>query len=85
MSATRYSPWPEAGRWSAASERPLHSRLIRHPPPLRTLAAAAWIYLVARILYVPAYASGVFLVRSLIWTVGFVATLVMLLSALLLQ
>jgi uncharacterized MAPEG superfamily protein len=34
---------------------------------------------------VPAYASGVLLVRSLIWTVGFVATLVMLLSALLLQ
>jgi len=45
--------------------------------------AAAWTYLGARILYVPAYASGVFLVRSLIWTVGFVATLVMLVSALL--
>ena len=44
--------------------------------------AAAWTYLVARILYVPAYASGVFLIRSLIWTVGFVATLVMLLAAL---
>lgn len=44
--------------------------------------AAAWTYLVARIAYVPAYASGVFLVRSLIWTVGFVATLVMLLAAL---
>ena len=44
--------------------------------------AAAWTYLVARIVYVPAYASGVFLVRSLIWTVGFVATLVMLLAAL---
>jgi len=44
--------------------------------------SAAWTYLVARILYVPAYASGVFLVRSLIWTVGFVATLVMLLAAL---
>lgn len=44
--------------------------------------SAAWTYLVARILYVPAYASGVFLVRSLIWTVGFFATLVMLLAAL---
>ena len=42
----------------------------------------AWAYLWARILYVPAYASGVFLVRSLIWTVGFVATAVMLLAAL---
>ena len=42
----------------------------------------AWAYLWARILYVPAYASGVFLVRSLIWGVGFVATLIMLVVAL---
>ena len=42
----------------------------------------AWAYLWARILYVPAYASGVYLVRSLIWTVGFVATAVMLVAAL---
>lgn len=42
----------------------------------------AWAYLVSRVLYVPAYASGVFLVRSLIWTVGFVATFAMLWSAL---
>jgi len=44
--------------------------------------AAAWTYLGARILYVPAYVSGVFLLRSLIFTVGFLATLVMLLAAL---
>lgn len=44
--------------------------------------SAAWAYLVARVLYVPAYASGVFLIRSLIWSVGFVATLVMLMAAL---
>lgn len=42
----------------------------------------AWVYLWARILYVPAYASGVFLVRSLIWSVGFIATGVMLIAAL---
>jgi uncharacterized MAPEG superfamily protein len=42
----------------------------------------AWAYLWARILYVPAYASGVFLVRSLIWSVGFVATAIMLIVAL---
>ena len=42
----------------------------------------AWAYLWARILYVPAYASGIFLVRSLIWTVGFVATGAMLIVAL---
>ena len=42
----------------------------------------AWAYLWARILYVPAYASGIYLVRSLIWSVGFVATAVMLVVAL---
>ena len=42
----------------------------------------AWAYLWARLLYVPAYASGIYLVRSLIWTVGFVATAVMLVAAL---
>ena len=42
----------------------------------------AWAYLWARILYVPAYASGIFLVRSLIWSVGFIATAIMLLAAL---
>ena len=42
----------------------------------------AWVYLWARILYIPAYASGVFLVRSLIWGVGFVATAVMLVTSL---
>ena len=38
----------------------------------------AWAYLAARVLYIPAYASGIFLVRSLIWSVSFVATFVML-------
>ena len=42
----------------------------------------AWVYLIGRILYIPAYASGVYLLRSLIWTVSFAATLVMLWSAL---
>jgi uncharacterized MAPEG superfamily protein len=42
----------------------------------------AWAYLWARILYVPAYASGTYLVRSLIWTVGFAATAIMLIAAL---
>ena len=45
--------------------------------------SCAWAYLWARILYVPAYASGIYLVRSLIWTVGFVATAIMLIAALL--
>jgi len=47
-----------------------------------TTETCAWVYLAARVLYVPAYASGVFLVRSLIWSVGFGATLVMLWVAL---
>ena len=49
--------------------------------PLTQLCAHA--YLIARILYVPAYASGAAPWRSLIWAVGFLATLVMLLAALL--
>ena len=46
-------------------------------------ATAAWLYLAARVLYVPAYAYGWTPWRSLIWAVGFVATLAMILAALL--
>jgi uncharacterized MAPEG superfamily protein len=42
----------------------------------------AYAYLVARVLYIPAYALGLAPWRSLIWAVGWVATLVMLLAAL---
>lgn len=45
-------------------------------------AACAWTYLIARILYVPAYAFGFVPWRSLIWMVGFSATTLMLLAAL---
>ena len=45
-------------------------------------AACAWTYLAARILYVPAYALGLRPGRSLIWTSGFLATVLMLLAAL---
>jgi uncharacterized MAPEG superfamily protein len=43
---------------------------------------AAWTYFGARVLYVPAYATGVYLLRSLIFAVGWLATLTMLLVAL---
>jgi uncharacterized MAPEG superfamily protein len=46
-------------------------------------AACGWIYLAARILYVPAYALGWAPWRSVIWGVGLLATVVMLLAALL--
>ncbi|ABV94618.1 hypothetical protein Dshi_2885 [Dinoroseobacter shibae DFL 12 = DSM 16493] len=46
-------------------------------------ALCAHAYLIARILYVPAYAQGLAPWRSVIWMVGFIATVVMLLSALL--
>jgi uncharacterized MAPEG superfamily protein len=45
-------------------------------------AACAWIYLGARVLYVPAYAFGWTPWRSLIWGVGFGASTAMLLTAL---
>ena len=45
-------------------------------------AACGWIYLAARVLYVPAYAFGWAPWRSVIFGVGFTATLVMILAAL---
>ena len=45
-------------------------------------AACAWIYLCARVLYVPAYYFGLTPWRSIIWVIGFGATMLMLLSAL---
>lgn len=45
-------------------------------------AACAWTYLGARILYVPAYYFGLAPWRSLIWAVGFLATVAMILAAL---
>lgn len=46
-------------------------------------ATCAILYLAARVLYVPAYASGIFMLRSLIWAIGFGATVAMLLFGLL--
>ncbi|MGR3572494.1 MAPEG family protein [Brevirhabdus sp.] len=45
-------------------------------------AGAAWVYLIARVAYIPAYAFGWRPGRSLIWVVGFAATLLMILAAL---
>ncbi|MFX0547478.1 MAPEG family protein [Roseovarius sp. S1116L3] len=42
----------------------------------------AWLYLAARVAYVPAYYFGLVPGRSLIWAVGFGATTLMLLAAL---
>jgi uncharacterized MAPEG superfamily protein len=43
--------------------------------------ACAHAYLISRILFIPAYAQGLVSWRSLIWAVGFLATLIMLLAA----
>jgi uncharacterized MAPEG superfamily protein len=43
----------------------------------------AWAYLVARTLYIPAYYYGWTPWRSLIWFIGFAATIVILITALL--
>ncbi|WP_420396877.1 MAPEG family protein [Nioella sp.] len=48
--------------------------------PLTT--TCAWVYLAARILYVPAYAFGWVPWRSVLWSVGLGATVVMLIAAL---
>ncbi|MEX5728232.1 putative MAPEG superfamily protein [Rhodovulum iodosum] len=46
-------------------------------------AACAWVYLLARIAYVPAYTRGWVPARSILWAVGFFATILMTLAALL--
>ncbi|WP_324752272.1 MAPEG family protein [Roseovarius sp. Pro17] len=46
-------------------------------------ATCGYIYLIARIAYVPAYYFGLVPWRSLIWAIGFGATTLMLLAALL--
>ncbi|MBY6056253.1 MAPEG family protein [Leisingera daeponensis] len=45
-------------------------------------AACAWLYLGARVLYVPAYAFGWTPWRSLIWAAGYLATAAMLAACL---
>ncbi|MFN0113400.1 MAG: MAPEG family protein [Paracoccaceae bacterium] len=45
-------------------------------------AACGWTYLAARILYIPAYAFGLSPWRSVIWSVGWSATMLMIAAAL---
>ncbi len=42
----------------------------------------AWVYLGARVAYIPAYVSGIYLLRSTVWAIGQTATIVMLVAAL---
>ena len=42
----------------------------------------AWVYLIARILYVPAYYFGLSPWRSVIWSIGLIATILMILMSL---
>jgi len=46
-------------------------------------AGCAWVYLGARVLYVPAYALGLRPWRSLIWAVGFLSSICMVVAVLL--
>lgn len=43
--------------------------------------ACAWVYLAARALYVPAYVFGWVPWRSVIWAIGFTATMLMILAS----
>ena len=46
-------------------------------------AACAWLFLAARLLYIPAYVLGLVPGRSVIWATGFLATVAMLVAAIL--
>ena len=43
---------------------------------------AAWVYLAARVAYVPAYALGLRPWRSVVWFIGYLATMTMIVAAL---
>ena len=45
-------------------------------------AACAWIYLIARIAYIPAYVFAMRPWRSVVWAIGFLACILMLLAVL---
>ncbi|MEM6384309.1 MAG: MAPEG family protein [Pseudomonadota bacterium] len=45
--------------------------------------AAAWIYLAARLVYVPLYVIGVFGLRSIVWAIAFFAILTIVVRTLL--
>ena len=45
-------------------------------------ATCAWVYLIARVAYVPAYARGWVPWRSVIWGIGFLSTVAMLIAGL---
>jgi uncharacterized MAPEG superfamily protein len=55
--------------------------LTAHAGSTPTTTTCAWVYLVARILYIPAYVFGWVPWRSMIWSVGLIATTVMLIAA----
>lgn len=46
-------------------------------------AIAAWVYLAARVVYIPLYWAGVSLWRSVVWLAGLIATVTMVGAALL--
>ena len=56
---------------------PLAILLDLKQPPSELATTAAAIFFVARLLYVPAYASGIPGLRSVIWCIGFAANLCM--------
>ncbi|MGB3242999.1 MAG: MAPEG family protein [Sulfitobacter sp.] len=45
-------------------------------------AFCAWVYLIARLAYLPAYVMGLRPWRSVVWAIGFAATACMLIAAL---
>jgi uncharacterized MAPEG superfamily protein len=42
----------------------------------------AWVFLIARILYVPAYLAGIFAIRSVIWMASWVGLVMMVIALL---
>ena len=43
----------------------------------------AWLYLIARIIYIPLYAMGIPMVRSIVWAAGLAGVILVILAVLL--
>jgi len=83
---------PRLGRLMRATTNGFESLVLFAPAALLAHLAgasgalaetAAWGFVAARILYVPAYAAGLVPWRSVVWGLGLLAILVLLVSALL--
>ena len=56
--------------------------LVMTLPSSEQAVTGAWVYVIARTVYLPCYLFGVYAMRTIVWTIGHIGVLMMLLSLL---